>query len=376
MVSNALQPGKRLLLVGGGHAHVFVLEAFARRPEPGLELILVTKERLTPYSGMLPGHLAGAYTRKEMHIDLARLARRSGARLIQEEAIGFDRNARRVLLKSGEAVAYDCLSIDIGITPDLSGIEGANENALVVKPIGGLLDKWERLTAEAVRPGGPRRFAVVGGGVAGICLAFAVSSFVKAHVDDSAHVALISASAPPELNAGMQRRIVKALRRRGIALHAGDAAVAIDPSGVSLASGLHVPADAVLISTRAAPPPAIRDAAYAKDEHGFLAVASTLQVLNEEAVFAAGDCATMLAHPRPRAGVFAVRQGPVLARNLRRALRGEMLEEYTPQRDHLVLIGTGDGRAIGGRGRFIAFEGRLAWRLKDWLDRRFMLRFA
>jgi NADH dehydrogenase FAD-containing subunit len=130
------------------------------------------------------------------------------------------------------------------------------------------------------------------------------------------------------------------------------------------------------VSTHGAVPPVLAGTDWAKDESGFLAVRPTLQILNDDSVFAAGDCATMSAHPRPKAGVFAVRQGPVLARNLRRALRGEALERSIPQRDHLMLIATGDGRAIGGRGRFLAFEGRLAWRLKDFIDRRFMRRFA
>jgi selenide,water dikinase len=174
----------------------------------------------------------------------------------------------------------------------------------------------------------------------------------------------------------MRKRIARALKHRRIAVHAEDAAVRIDQDGVILASGSRVPADAVLVSTHAAPPPVLAATDWAKDEGGFLAIAPTLQILNDETVFAVGDCATMIAHPRPKAGVFAVRQGPVLARNLRRAVRGEALERYTPQRDHLLLIATGDGRAIGGRGRFLAFEGRLAWRLKDFIDRRFMRRFA
>ena len=149
----------------------------------------------------------------------------------------------------------------------------------------------------------------------------------------------------------------------------------IHHDGVTLASGRFVPADAVLVSTHAVPPPVLAATDWAKDEGGFLAVGSTLQVLNDATVFAVGDCATMMAHPRPKAGVFAVRQGPVLARNLRRAVWGEALESYIPQRDHLLLIATGDGRAIGGHGRFLAFEGRLTWRLKDFIDRRFMRRF-
>jgi len=376
MKSTPPHGSKRLVLVGGGHAHVFVLESFARRPEPGLDLILVAKDGLTPYSGMLPGHMAGLYSRDAMHISLERLARRSGAALLQDQAVGFDAKAKRVLLGSGRILSYEVLSIDIGITPDLSGIDGAAEHALAVKPIGDLLQKWDLLVSDVKRPGGPRRIAIIGGGIAGICLAFAASSFLRAQTSDPVHVALVSAAAPPELNPGMRRRVDRALERHGIEVHTDDPAVAIDRQGVALASGRRIPADAALVSTGAAPPPAIRHSGLATDERGFLAIGPTLQVLNDESVFAAGDCATMIRDPRPKAGVFAVRQGPVLARNLRHALRGEALEEYLPQRAHLILIGTGDGRAIGGRGRWLAFEGTLAWRLKDWIDRRFMRRFS
>lgn len=371
---DSILPGapKHLLLVGGGHAHVFVLEAFARRPEPDLRLTLVAKDRSSPYSGMLPGHMAGFYERDEMHIDLERLARASGATVIEDEALRIDPDARQVCLRSGKVLSYDLLSIDVGIVPDLSGIKGAVEHALAVKPIGDLLPKWDRLLAASAQPDGPRRIAIVGGGVAGICLAFASAARFR---QARAEITLISAGPSPEINAGMARRVRNALKRRGIAFLAGDPVVAVDRQGVTLANGETIAADAVLVSTHAAPPRVLREAALAKDERGFLAIGPTLQVLDRPDVFAAGDCATMLAHPRPKAGVFAVRQGPVLARNLRRALRGESLEAYAPQRDHLVLIGAGDGSAIGGRGRWLAFEGRWAWRLKDWLDRRFMRRF-
>ncbi|MFC4175625.1 FAD-dependent oxidoreductase [Microvirga sp. GCM10011540] len=375
MERNLPETSQNLLLVGGGHAHVFVLEAFARRPEPGLRLTLVTKDVLTPYSGMLPGHLAGLYERDAMHIDLERLVRESGATLVQDEAIGFDARNRQVRLRNGGEIAYDLLSIDIGITPDLSGIDGAADHALAVKPIGDLLEKWDRLVAAAAGPDGPRRVAIVGGGVAGICLAFAAASTLRKVGGAGMQISVVSAGASPELNSGMQERIRQALKRRRIALYANAVAVGVDERGVTLADGSLVPADAVLVSTGAAPPPALNGSDLAKDERGFLAVGPSLQVLNDSSVFAAGDCATMMVSPRPKAGVFAVRQGPVLARNLRRVLRGEPLEFYTPQHDHLILIGTGDGRAIGGRGRWLSFEGRWVWRWKDWIDRRFMRRF-
>ncbi len=371
---------KRLVLVGGGHTHALVLRDFARQPEP-TEITLVAKDVRTPYSGMLPGHVAGLYPRDAMHIDLARLAERCGARLIHDEATGFDRPGRRVILKSGDSVPYDLLSIDIGITPDLSGIAGAAEHAIAVKPIGDFLDKWEALRTRALGPGGPRRIVVVGGGIGGLCLVFAAAATLQRGAAERGldrerfTFDLVSAAAPPELNPRMRRIVARALERHRIGLHAGEPAIAIEPGAITLRSGRRIPADATLVSTQAAPPPALLGSGFATDTHGFLALRSTLQVEGEEDVFAAGDCATMLSHPRPKAGVYAVRQGPPLARNLRRRLSGEALETFVPQERHLVILSTGDGRAIAGRGAWFAYEGRAAWWLKDWIDRRFMSGF-
>src|SRR4051812_11069257 len=379
-MNQSRQPGNRLVLVGGGHAHVLVLKSFADVPEPGLDLVLVAKDLRTPYSGMLPGHVAGLYPRAAMEIDLRRLADRAGARIVHDEAMGFDTAGKRILLKAGAPIPYDLLSIDIGITPDLSGIAGASEHALVVKPIGDFLAKWDRLRAEALTPDGPRRIAVVGGGVAGLCLSFAVAAALRHGAvgrgldPDAFTISLVTAGAPPELNAGMRRAVGMALARHRIAVSTGEAS-AIDASAITLSNGRRIPADAVLIATQAAPPSSFRNTALARDERGFLAIRPTLQVIGADDVFAAGDCATMLDHPRPKAGVFAVRQGPLLAANLRRRLRAESLSESIPQKRHLVLLSTADGRAIGGRGRWLWFEGRWAWWLKDWIDRRFMRQF-
>jgi pyridine nucleotide-disulfide oxidoreductase family protein len=380
-MNQSSRPRKRLVLLGGGHAHVLVLQAFAERPEPGLDLVVISKDIQTPYSGMLPGHVAGLYGRAEMHIDLARLAARAGAQLITDEATGFDRVGRRVLLRTGEPVPYGILSIDIGITPDLAAIPGAREHAIAVKPIGDFLAKWDRLQGDVLAPRGPRRIAIVGAGAAGLCLAFAVTTALRTGLTRqgidpaSLSVTLIGAAAAPELNGGMRRAVISALERHGIPLIAGQQATAIEGRGILLASGRRIPAEVVLIATEAAPPIALRGGAFPQDERGFIAVRPTLQALDDDDVFAAGDCATMLAHPRPKAGVFAVRQGPHLAANLRRRLRHEPLKEMVPQKQHLVLLSTADRRAIAGRGHWLAFEGRWAWWLKDWIDRRFMRRF-
>jgi pyridine nucleotide-disulfide oxidoreductase family protein len=366
---------KQLVLVGGGHAHALVLRILIDEPEPDIALTLVAPERLSPYSGMLPGHIAGLYTRDEMHIDLVRLAQRLGARFVADKAVAFDGAGRTVTLAGGEVIDYDVLSIDIGITPDIAAIEGADEHALAVKPIGDLLEKIDRLIASARKPGGPKRFAIVGGGAAGICLAFALAARLRADGGDRQGFSFVVVTAGellPEVNALARRLVRRALKRRGIELATHSRVRSIDADGLALEDGEAIAADAVLVTSHAMAPPVLANGDLALDDRGFLAIDETLRVIGQDAVFAAGDCATMIDHPRPKAGVFAVRQGEPLAANLRAALRGEPLRRHVPQKDWLMLIASADGRAIASRGAWFAYGGRLAWWLKDRIDRRFM----
>lgn len=379
---------KRLVLVGGGHSHAIVLDDLRRRREPGLAPTVIAPSPLAPYSGMLPGHVAGIYDHGAMHIDIASLAIEAGGRYVRAAARGFDAAARTVVLETGERIGYDILSIDIGITPDLSRIAGAAEHALAVKPIGDLLPKVERLVAAARAPEGPRRFAVVGAGAAGTCLAFALAARLRRDARETGRdpsaiaVSLISAHALlPELNPAARRHARARLAASGIALVEDDGAVAVAgataerPGLLTLASGRTLAADAVLVAVGAKAPPALRGSGLALTPDGFLAVRPTLQATSHDEVFGAGDCASSITDPRPKAGVFAVRQGPILARNLRRFARGEPLAVYAPQSRWLVVIATADGRAIAARGKSFALEGRLAWWLKDRLDRDFVARF-
>lgn len=371
---------RRLVLVGGGHAHVEVVRRFGRSPVPGVEVVLVSRELATPYSGMVPGHVAGHHGFADIHVDLVRLARAHGARLVHAEAVGLDRGARRLLFKRAPPLAYDLLSLDVGITPDLRSIPGAAEHALAVKPIGTFLARWEALRAACLTADGPRRLALIGGGAAGVELALAVRHRLAEDARRAgleARFALTLVGAGPVLagyGAGFRGRCLSALARHGIRVEVG-CAEGIDPGGVRLAGGEWVEADAVLVATGAAAPPWLAGTGLALDGDGFLALEPTLQVRGEADVFAAGDCATLLASPAPKAGVFAVRQGPVLAENLRRRLAGEPLRSYRPQRRWLTLLSTGERRAIATRAPWWSAEGAWVWRWKSWLDRRWMRRY-
>ncbi len=372
---------KRLVLVGGGHSHVFVLASLAMRGEPGVGVTLIARELDAPYSGMLPGFVAGHYTLDECHIDLVRLAQRAGVRVIHGEATGIDRSAKRVLLKGRPAVGYDVVSIDTGITPSLGDIAGAAEHAIAVKPVSMFAPKWQRLLARALQKDGPRRFAVIGTGAAGFELILAMrhrflTEAPAAGIDGRAFSFTLigSGGVLPTHNTRAQELARRALAERGVTVVGGDGAVAVTAREIVLASGRRIDADAVLVTTKAAPPSWFAESGLPVDRGGFLSVRSTLQAVDDDDVLAAGDCAAVIEHPREKAGVFAVRQGPPLTENLRLRCRGEAAKTFVPQRQFLTLLALGDKVAIAARGPFAA-AGCWAWTWKDRIDRTFMDRF-
>lgn len=348
------------------------------QPMPGVSLTLISRAVDTPYSGMVPGLIAGHYTRDESYIDLQPLARFARADAVFDEAIGLDLKSRQVRLRERPPISYDVLSIDIGSTPNLD-VPGAADHAVAVKPIDRLLERWSALTDRVTIGDSPKRIAIVGGGAGGVELLLAVQY--------SLHTLLARAGARgarleyhlftdreqilPTHNASVRRRFERVLAERHVHVHRGSPVVEVTASTIRTADGRSQEIDETLWTTQAAAAPWLGESGLAVDRDGFVQVSRTLQSISHPGVFAAGDIASMVHDPRPKSGVFAVRQGPPLAGNLRRALRGEPLEAYRPQRQFLSLISTGDRYAIASRGPF-AFEGAWVWRWKDRIDRRFM----
>ena len=363
----------RLLLAGGGHAHVEVLRSFARSPPTGVEVVVVTPSPALLYSGMVPGVIAGHYAAADATIDLAALARAAGARFVVAAVTALDVDRRIATTSEGAAIAFDVASLDVGAIVDAS-VPGAALNAIPVRPLAGLVAACERLCDDAAR-GAVRRVAVVGGGAAGVEIACAIGHRLRA-APSAAAVALvtdqreIAASHPP----AVRRRLARALDRRGIDVVAGRAARAVDAAGLVLDGGGRVDADRIVLATPAAAAPWLAGSALACDAAGFVQIDACLRSVSHPAVFAAGDCATRVDAPHPRSGVYAVRAGPPLARNLRRVVDGGALVEFRPQRVALALISLGDREAVASRPPWSA-EGRLLWRWKARIDRRFVARY-
>lgn len=364
---------KDLVLVGGGHAHVHVLKSFGMKPMPGVRLTLIGRDIETPYSGMIPGFIAGHYTFDECHIDLARLAAWTGARLIHAEAAGIDRASRQVLLKNRPPVSYDIVSIDVGSSPSIEAIPGAAEHATPVKPIAELGRRWLDFVERVKDRTGPLRIAVIGGGAGGVELSLAIDHRLR-EVARQAQVSVVLATKGEILGGqavAARRKMRAILERRGVRLLENAATTRIEAGAVHLETGERLPVDDAFVVTEASAAKWFAGTGLALDLRGFIAVEPTLRSANDERVFAVGDCATVTSHPRPKAGVFAVRQGPPLADNLRRVLLGLEPRPFTPQSRYLSILGTGDGQAVATRGNW-AIEGTWVWRWKDHIDRRWM----
>lgn len=367
---------RRLLLVGGGHAHAIVLEQFTHRPVPaGIELVMVSRDARTPYSGMLPGHVAGHYAHDELHIDLPRLCQRADVRFVHDEVTALSPDDRTILLSGGESMSADIIALDIGSAPDLTDAGPGATGVTPVKPISGFVERWHILQSR-VAEGETPNIGVVGGGAGGTEMALAIHHCLT-HRGDRVAMTLVTGSSGvlPDYPTGVRRYFERVLARRGIEVRRSrvarvTAGTAVFDDGTSGAF------DELLWATSAGAQSWVGASGLATDARGFMRVGDTLESVSHPGIFGAGDCATMDAHPRDKAGVFAVRQGPPLADNLRRAMAGEPGLPYLPQKRFLSLISTGGRNAVATRGGRFHAAGRWVWRWKDHIDRAFMTRFA
>ncbi|NUB44689.1 selenide, water dikinase SelD [Fertoebacter nigrum] len=361
-----------LVMIGGGHAHALMLRMWGMNPLPGVRVTVINPGPVAPYTGMLPGHVAGHYSRDELMIDLVRLARHAGARVILGRAVGIDRADRRVLLAGGDAVAYDIASLDVGITSDLPDVPGFADHAVAAKPLGGYAARWQEFVAQA-RPA--PRVVIIGAGVAGVELALASAHRLQSG-GAAPDVTVLERSAQPlpGLGRGARAALLARVQALGVRIVTGAQVARITASGVILADGRELPSDFTLGAAGAQPQGWLATTRLDLT-NGFVAVGPTLQS-SDPAIFAVGDCAHMAHAPRPKAGVFAVRQAPVLLHNLRVALsESGRMRPYHPQRDYLKLVSTGGKAAVADKFG-LRLEGAWLWRWKDRIDRRFMAKFA
>lgn len=368
---------KKLLLAGGGHAHVEVLRDLAERPGSGIAVTLVTPRPRLVYTGMVPGAIAGHYRLEDCAIDLEALARRANARFVLGAIFRIDSANRRVHCADGESVDYDILSLDVGSRIAIGGAAGVDEHATPARPMETLMKGWADVIART-RSRKIGSITVVGGGAAGVELALAMEYRLRRETPQSPpHVRVITDTEVlvPQFAAGARRRLLLALGRRNIGVHVSSTVAEVGADFVRLDTGLVFASDATFWATGASAPPWLASSGLAVDAGGFLLTNDMLQSVTDRDVFAAGDCATQEGRAHAKAGVFAVRAAPILAANLRAAAHGGALERFATSPRYLALVSTGKRHAVGVWGS-LSFQGWWAWRWKDRIDRAFVARYA
>ena len=366
-------PRHEIVLLGVGHTNAHVLRMWSMQPLEDARLTCVSNYPFVTYSGMLPAVLAGLCSPEQMEIDLVRLCTSANARLIIDSTIGLDRSSQSLLFENRPPLPFDLLSIGIGSVPRLDIADGAG--LLPSKPMQTFLDRLQTRLQSLRDSGGDRiRIAVVGGGAGGCEVALALPAACKRLAPDlNAEFSIITAakSIGNGLRPKTARYLEEALAARGISMVTDFRVVAAHERKLVDTSGRTLECDLAIGATDASAPPLLSKLGLATNEGGFLRVRDTLQSVDCESIFVVGDTAAFDAQPIPKAGVYAVRQGPILWRNLVNSLASRPLERFRPQRDFLRLLSLGDGSAVGEYGQ-VTIRGRWVWRLKDWIDSRFM----
>jgi len=346
---------------------------------PGARLTCISDFPTATYSGMLPGVLAGQYAARQMTIDLAGNCERARAEWIRSDVVGADWADSQLLFADRPPLPFDVLSIGVGSRPDLGPIGATSDRCLPIKPMQTFLGRLRRslVACQPLTQRRPLRVAVVGGGAAGVEIALCLPPFV-CQVLGPVGVEITLFEAKPRrlrgLLAGTVARIDRRLDARHIRREFGARVVRVTGDQVVLGDGRQIRADVLLWATGATAPPLLEKIGLNHDGNGFLVTRPTLQSVGKDRVFVAGDCGSLQGIRVPKAGVFAVRQAPILWQNIARYLEGRPLLSFAPQQRFLKLLNMGDGSAVGEY-RNWSFEGRWCLRLKDWIDRRFMQQF-
>jgi pyridine nucleotide-disulfide oxidoreductase family protein len=364
---------KRLLLAGGGHAHLQVLQAAAREPFAGATITLVTPFGGQFYSGMLPGFVAGHYRAEACTIPLPPLAAAARVQWIEGRIAALDAARRQATLADGRVLDYDLLSLDTGSAVDREAIPGAREHGLFLRPVEHFVQLVERLFDQAARRA--LDVAVVGGGAGGFEIALALAHRL-ATLETGSRVSWVTgADGPlPGFAPAVRAHAIAALQARRVTV-LPFMCRSIEAGALRLDNGTRVACDAPVLALAGSAPPWLAASGLALDDKGFVSTGPTLRSRSHAEVFAAGDVATRADAPHAKSGVHAVRAGPPLALNLRRASGGGELQPYRPQQRTLYLLSTGSKRAIAAWGGWSA-AGRWVWWWKDRIDRGFVRRFT
>ena len=356
-----------MVLIGGGHSHALFLRQWALNPLPGVQLTLISRDVLTPYSGMLPGYVAGHYSYDDIHVNLQKLCSWAGVHFIEDEMTGIDLVNKNVKVRESETVSYDLLLLDTGSTP-LLNVPGAAAHAIPVKPVYSFIERLRELEQSNAT-----EIGIVGAGAGGYELAMAIAHRFRDN-PMNIHWFLRGERALSDRSRRVGELALKHALDAGIHIHRKFDVERVESNCLFATDGRSQQFEQLLWCTAATAPEWPRQSGLEVDDRGFVATNKYLQSRSHPDVFASGDIGTQIDSPSAKAGVFAVRQASILLNNVRAQIKEEPLRVFVPQTDFLSLVSTGKKHAIGSRSG-LSFAGKWVWKLKHHIDQSFMNKF-
>jgi len=361
---------KQLILVGGGHANVQVILSFAMRPLRDVNLVLISDQILAGYSGMLPGWIAGHFSREQTHIDLSRLCSVCGVTFIHSPVTNIDTDAQRVICQNRPAFYYDLLCINTGSKP--AALATTSEQAVIpIKPVEEFLLRLDRSLNQNDKK---VLLSIIGGGVAGVEVMFSLTERYANYSSIQYQLVTSNTQIVPQLNNSARKYLRQELKSRNVSTKTQFALEKVVDGKLIAQNGDQLPSDITILCSGGKPPAWLESVNLQKDKAGFIQVNDSLQSTSSPNVFAAGDIASIQGQDLEKSGVYAVRQGEFLTRNLRNALQDVSLKSYRPQKSFLKLISLGHEKALAVKGPF-ATAGKWVWKWKWRIDTEFVDRF-
>jgi NADH dehydrogenase FAD-containing subunit len=365
--------GKQLVLIGAGHAHLTCLKSLPDFTTRGHEVTVIGPDTHHYYSGMGPGMLGQTYKPQEIRFNSQRMAEAGGARFVKGMVSQVQPEEKKLVLASGEEIPYDVVSFNIGSGIPKEKVTIHQDTGIyTVKPIKQLLKAQKSLLEKL--EGKALDLVVVGGGPAGVEISGNLWRLVTRH-NGRMNLSLVAGrrlmSDFPEK---VRTLVLRSYQNRGIRVIEGSHLTEIQAGGATLTDGRDLPFDLLFLALGVRPPRLFQDSGLPTGPDGGLLVNEFLQSVAYPEIFGGGDCIYFQPRPLDKVGVYAVRQNPILRDNLLAALEGRSLTPFNPQDTYLLIFNMGDGRGIFWRKNFV-FNGRLAFLLKDYIDRSFMRKF-
>jgi NADH dehydrogenase FAD-containing subunit len=364
---------KHLVLAGGGHAHMLTLAKLHVFVEKGFNVTVIGPSEHHYYSGMGPGMLGKTYTAEEIRFATRQVVEKKGGRFVLGKVVKIDPEAQQVHLEAGDSVPYDLLSCNLGSQVPADSITNGLDDIYLVKPIERLLAAQKRI----LELGSQKKIAVgiIGGGPSSVEISGNIWRLTReAGMHSAAIKILTSKTLMPYHPAGVRKRALASLQRRGIEIVEDCDIEQIKPGRVSDGSGNVHELDVIFVAIGIRPSPVFKASGIPTGPDGGLRVNRYLQSTGYKNLFGGGDCIYFEASPLDKVGVYAVRQNPVIYHNLMATLEGSELRAFDPGGRYLLIFNLGDGTGILHKW-WILFGGRLAFRFKDYLDRKFMREF-